>query len=567
MTFDPLHKWLGIPASEQPPNHYRLLGIALFEDDPDVIDAAADKQLVFLHDMTNGAHGQAAEDLSNRVSAARLCLCSQAKKAAYDESLRSSQRAPVARPTPRSGSAPLPDVAPPPGSPSGSGTTVKTPNQGRDAQQSGWLLRHADGVEHGPFPFSGLRDAAQRGHIATTTQVRHSLVTSNQWVQALSLPQIADACPQPSPVSPQSPVANPQPRPAPTAAARRAPMAVKTRRKPKSADRSPVATIIASVIPGVLLIAIAAVVYRNPRMRTALAGLLSPAEPAPPEVVPEVRIQPRPRSSPRAPSRPYRRPASPDANAGTDGTAEREEPVDRMPLEPIPLDRSFGFPVDDATDQPDAPRHRLRLDLSSSRWSDPLGEADENATYFVEGVENAPVTVELDPPSGELSFDRVTTLRFEDFQGFGLELRLTRIGGAPTVSVAGRFVVNEKTPFRWTTFKKQHSAIVDDFNKTGNLLRSLTAEQTQLNLFLKSRTAKTLEIVNKAQDRLNVVRSQLPVTQRAFVAAEQRWKVAMPLMQKVTKLHEEGELVIRAEPSNEASSPPTDMDRSEQNDS
>ena len=24
--FDPYHEWLGIPASEQPPDHYRLLG-------------------------------------------------------------------------------------------------------------------------------------------------------------------------------------------------------------------------------------------------------------------------------------------------------------------------------------------------------------------------------------------------------------------------------------------------------------------------------------------------------------------------------------------------------------
>ena len=42
MAFDPLHKWLGIPASEQPPNHYRLLGLAAYEEDRDVIDAAAD---------------------------------------------------------------------------------------------------------------------------------------------------------------------------------------------------------------------------------------------------------------------------------------------------------------------------------------------------------------------------------------------------------------------------------------------------------------------------------------------------------------------------------------------
>ena len=35
-SFDPYHRWLGIPPREQPPNHYRLLGIDLFEADADV---------------------------------------------------------------------------------------------------------------------------------------------------------------------------------------------------------------------------------------------------------------------------------------------------------------------------------------------------------------------------------------------------------------------------------------------------------------------------------------------------------------------------------------------------
>ena len=37
--FDPYHVWLGIPPEEQPPHHYRLLSVPLFEDNPDVIEA------------------------------------------------------------------------------------------------------------------------------------------------------------------------------------------------------------------------------------------------------------------------------------------------------------------------------------------------------------------------------------------------------------------------------------------------------------------------------------------------------------------------------------------------
>ena len=36
--FDPYRKWLGIPPKDQPPNHYRLLGLELFETDPDTQD-------------------------------------------------------------------------------------------------------------------------------------------------------------------------------------------------------------------------------------------------------------------------------------------------------------------------------------------------------------------------------------------------------------------------------------------------------------------------------------------------------------------------------------------------
>jgi hypothetical protein len=86
--FDPLHKWLGIPPGEQPPHHYRLLGIEPFEGDAEVIDVAADKQLAFLHDLTNGERAEIAERLSNQVSAARICLLNEKKKRAYDEVLR-----------------------------------------------------------------------------------------------------------------------------------------------------------------------------------------------------------------------------------------------------------------------------------------------------------------------------------------------------------------------------------------------------------------------------------------------------------------------------------------------
>ncbi len=86
--FDPYHKWLGIPKSEQPPNHYRLLGIALFESDVEVIDAAANQRMSYLQEVAVGPHMDLSQKLLNEISAARRCLLDPKKKAEYDARLR-----------------------------------------------------------------------------------------------------------------------------------------------------------------------------------------------------------------------------------------------------------------------------------------------------------------------------------------------------------------------------------------------------------------------------------------------------------------------------------------------
>lgn len=97
--FDPYHKWLGIPLKDQPPNHYRLLGVDRFESDREVIDAAANRLMAYLQDLSTGDHADAAQRLLNQISAARLVLLSPNKKAAYDQQLREEAAAvPMARP-------------------------------------------------------------------------------------------------------------------------------------------------------------------------------------------------------------------------------------------------------------------------------------------------------------------------------------------------------------------------------------------------------------------------------------------------------------------------------------
>jgi hypothetical protein len=90
MTFDAYHKWLGIPPDEQPPNYYRLLGVKLFETDPDVIASAADRQMAHVRTFQSGPHSAESQRVLNEISTARVALLNSDKKAEYDGKLRHS---------------------------------------------------------------------------------------------------------------------------------------------------------------------------------------------------------------------------------------------------------------------------------------------------------------------------------------------------------------------------------------------------------------------------------------------------------------------------------------------
>ncbi|HEX4000714.1 MAG TPA: PEGA domain-containing protein [Pirellulales bacterium] len=103
--FNPYHVWLGIPPEELPANHYRLLGIRLFESNGDVIDNAADRQMAHLRTFQGGKHGELTQRLLNEVAAARVCLLDPKKRAAYDPQLKAKMSAASADGAPAGGSA------------------------------------------------------------------------------------------------------------------------------------------------------------------------------------------------------------------------------------------------------------------------------------------------------------------------------------------------------------------------------------------------------------------------------------------------------------------------------
>lgn len=91
--FDPYEKWFKIPPKEQPPDHYRLLGIERFEGDTSVIDEAAEARAAFLHDVATGPQIALTQRLLNEVATARLCLTDAEKKADYDAQLQQPRKA------------------------------------------------------------------------------------------------------------------------------------------------------------------------------------------------------------------------------------------------------------------------------------------------------------------------------------------------------------------------------------------------------------------------------------------------------------------------------------------
>ncbi|MDG2223433.1 MAG: SUMF1/EgtB/PvdO family nonheme iron enzyme [Rubripirellula sp.] len=91
-SLDPSYRWLGIPAAEQPANHYRLLGLTVFESDSDVIDAAAMRQMTHVRSYALGPHGELSQALLSEIADAKLTLLDSQRKRQYDENLRKQTR-------------------------------------------------------------------------------------------------------------------------------------------------------------------------------------------------------------------------------------------------------------------------------------------------------------------------------------------------------------------------------------------------------------------------------------------------------------------------------------------
>lgn len=91
--YDAYHLWLGIPPEEQPPSHYRLLGVRLFEQNIEVIRNAADRQRAHVKRLGINQYEKCSQDLLNEIEAAKICLLRPEKRLIYDEQLQAKLHA------------------------------------------------------------------------------------------------------------------------------------------------------------------------------------------------------------------------------------------------------------------------------------------------------------------------------------------------------------------------------------------------------------------------------------------------------------------------------------------
>lgn len=87
MELDVYKEWLGIPDGPRPPDHYTLLRLVQFEDNPEKVRANYKKLNGHVRKYATGQYSVRSQQLLNEIAKAMLCLTDPERKREYDESL------------------------------------------------------------------------------------------------------------------------------------------------------------------------------------------------------------------------------------------------------------------------------------------------------------------------------------------------------------------------------------------------------------------------------------------------------------------------------------------------
>ena len=86
MAIDVYKEWLGIPEGPRPPDHYQLLRLPQFEDDPEKVRKNYKKLNGHVRKYATGQYSNESQSLLNELAKAMLCLTDAEQKLDYDRS-------------------------------------------------------------------------------------------------------------------------------------------------------------------------------------------------------------------------------------------------------------------------------------------------------------------------------------------------------------------------------------------------------------------------------------------------------------------------------------------------
>tara|TARA_R110002049_G_scaffold4601_5_gene32053 strand:- start:81394 stop:83007 length:1614 start_codon:yes stop_codon:yes gene_type:complete len=533
VSFDPLHKWLGIAPDEQPPNHYRLLGISKFESDKEVIDSAANKQLQFLHDLTNGENGADAERLSNQISAVRLLLLDDERRLAYDQRLseQSQREAEFAsvQPTEPSITAAAPATQ--------SSVTTYAAN---------WYLRHHDQIEHGPFSIEALIEAAKDGRIAPDTRVWHPVSTGGDWVLANSIAGIAQYCPAgPTQTAPRRTIDNPEQPLVQNVSVR--PRQISARRGDGFAS-----VFIQSAIPVALLAITLAVIYQNPVLKRRLQdSLFGKSQQTNEAVRRSNQSQSARQASAMQEASPKRR-HSETSTFKQDGqfVSEVIDLSSRSGMHPMVSPQPAIVHDALSADVADSRRQRkLKLSLASTRWIAQVDEPDTHSQkaerLIVRTVTNTPTPVRLSPSTGDLSNNRRVRVEFENMLGLAL---LLRTDPAEPNKLIGDWVYragnDPDSMFTMGRMKSREIYLRKQLTDANRVLAQAQSTRNRHQNFLDSPQLKRLSAVKVSELAIKKIDDALPTYQERVASCQQNIQTFSTFAENITNLNENAELVI-----------------------
>lgn len=86
MAIDVYKEWLGIPEGLRPPDHYQLLRLVQFEDDPEKVRKNYKKLNAHVRKYATGQYSNESQVLLNELAKAMLCLTDVEQKLEYDRS-------------------------------------------------------------------------------------------------------------------------------------------------------------------------------------------------------------------------------------------------------------------------------------------------------------------------------------------------------------------------------------------------------------------------------------------------------------------------------------------------